>query len=485
MYDHEALSADLPTPRDDEPAGLRQDILDELVDHLGCAYNRELLRGAGAVEARRRVMERFGDPAAVARRLWFDAMRGKIMAQRVMIATCLVVTLASLSLAGGMYVQSVVAQRASARDVIKAMLAQNERAHASQQEMLKQLHEMSEAIRNPRSPDWNPVKFRIIEETPDGPPVAGCSITINQVGPPATKISRSRISDASGIADFGVVNPGEYNFQIDGYWGEGRLNGSGTLAVEPSSQVNKVIVCPKTLLERVAVRIRCAWPADLEKEGLVLEAPFAIGSPPQSDVSWSVQHRWTSGPAQGIFFGDAAAAAYSSTRPVFCGPGTASAEIFNHMAGLYFFCLQSSPQEIRAAVLAKDIRAIQTPAESFMWERGRYHLSSLIVLRPIRPAEGEGGLRQFQVLVESTSWRGGGPGRPYRIKPPTEEEFETAGFGFVDEMRIQSGDLLELPAAYWARLATSFEAQPGQVNEWTIPLPDELIKSVREKLKAK
>ena len=44
---HDTLSADLPPPRDDEPAGLRQDILDELADHLACAYNRELLRGRG------------------------------------------------------------------------------------------------------------------------------------------------------------------------------------------------------------------------------------------------------------------------------------------------------------------------------------------------------------------------------------------------------------------------------------------------------
>ena len=36
----------LPPPRDDEPASLRQDIIDELADHLACAYNRELLRGA-------------------------------------------------------------------------------------------------------------------------------------------------------------------------------------------------------------------------------------------------------------------------------------------------------------------------------------------------------------------------------------------------------------------------------------------------------
>ena len=50
--------------------------------------------------ARQRVLERFGDPAAVARRLWLDAMKGKIMAQRVLIATCLVVMLACCHFGG-------------------------------------------------------------------------------------------------------------------------------------------------------------------------------------------------------------------------------------------------------------------------------------------------------------------------------------------------------------------------------------------------
>src|SRR6266481_5816047 len=90
----------LPPPRDDEPASLRQDILDELADHLNSSYHRELLRGFDPAAARARAWERFGDPAAVARRLWLDAMKGKIMAQRVLIATCLVVTAASLSLVG-------------------------------------------------------------------------------------------------------------------------------------------------------------------------------------------------------------------------------------------------------------------------------------------------------------------------------------------------------------------------------------------------
>ena len=62
----DTISAELPPTRDDEPASLRRDIVDELADHLACSYNRELLRGADATEARQRVLHRFGDPAAVA-----------------------------------------------------------------------------------------------------------------------------------------------------------------------------------------------------------------------------------------------------------------------------------------------------------------------------------------------------------------------------------------------------------------------------------
>ena len=79
---------------------LRQDILDELNDHLVCAYHREILRGVDSSVARRRVLEQFGDPAAVACRLWLDAMRGKIMAQRAVIGTCVLVAAACLALVG-------------------------------------------------------------------------------------------------------------------------------------------------------------------------------------------------------------------------------------------------------------------------------------------------------------------------------------------------------------------------------------------------
>ena len=42
---------------------------------------------------------------------------------------------------------------------------------------------------------------------------------------------------------------------------------------------------------------------------------------------------------------------------------------------------------------------------------------------------------------------------------------------------------VELPPEFWDNVDTAFEARPGQVNEWTIPLPDALIKAVRAALK--
>ena len=62
MEFRDGLSVELPSPRDDEPASLRDDILDELADHLGCAYRREQLRGADSATARNRVLQQFGDP---------------------------------------------------------------------------------------------------------------------------------------------------------------------------------------------------------------------------------------------------------------------------------------------------------------------------------------------------------------------------------------------------------------------------------------
>ncbi|QDT44347.1 hypothetical protein Pan241w_44560 [Gimesia alba] len=75
---------DFPSKRDDEPSSLRQDIIDELTDHFACALNRELLKNPDELTAKQRVLNQFGDPIKIARQLWLDAMKEKIMSQRIM-----------------------------------------------------------------------------------------------------------------------------------------------------------------------------------------------------------------------------------------------------------------------------------------------------------------------------------------------------------------------------------------------------------------
>ena len=97
--DANELSARLPPSRDDEPPSLRQDILDELADHLACAKHREMLTTNDEAKAEQRVLDKFGDPREVARKLWFQAMWSRIMSQRwllsamgALVAICLCLT---------------------------------------------------------------------------------------------------------------------------------------------------------------------------------------------------------------------------------------------------------------------------------------------------------------------------------------------------------------------------------------------------------
>ena len=46
--------------------------------------NREVLKNPDEQLAKQRVLNQFGDPIKIARQLWLDAMKEKIMSQRIM-----------------------------------------------------------------------------------------------------------------------------------------------------------------------------------------------------------------------------------------------------------------------------------------------------------------------------------------------------------------------------------------------------------------
>ena len=98
------LLADLPPPDDFEPSSLRDDIRDELQDHLQCAFRREVLRDGDEPAAQTRVLNRFGDPKQLARRLWWQAMWSRVMGKKLLAGLQWAVTLAAVFCAGAVYV---------------------------------------------------------------------------------------------------------------------------------------------------------------------------------------------------------------------------------------------------------------------------------------------------------------------------------------------------------------------------------------------
>ena len=487
MKFHDALSSLLPPPRDDEPANLRQDILDELGDHLACAYNRELLRGVDSSVARQRVLERFGDPAAVARRLWFDAMKGKIMVNRLLIATCLVVMAAcgmSVALAWRWVNQDQLQRTRAAAESIEAnrrladVLVQ---AQTTNKDMLNRLSEMSDAMRHPRSPDWNPVSFKLTEETPNGPPVDKANLMLTRSGesPPKTF---QRISDASGTADFGAVPPGDYSFGIIQFFRDGTQSTSGQLDVQPGSEIHKAIVCPKAPPEKVPVRFKFAWPPDLDTRGLLLYAPFTFTERTlDAGLQWKLQDVFIPQMPNGLNGRGGGVRYYRATRSVLWSPdGSPLTEIAN-LGGLHLWKTEKSEQ-VFGDILERELRERAPGEQDVKWEAGHYRIGELMVVRPAR-GQAFKMKRRFDVLGRCCAPNFG---QQLLIGPPDEGVLpmiypQIAGPGYSQQ--FASKDVI--PKGRWADDVDHFEARPGQINEWTIPLPDELISAVRAATKRK
>jgi hypothetical protein len=458
MEFRESLSTDLPAPRDDEPAGLRQAILDELADHLACSYNRELLRGAKPGEARRRVIERFGDPAGVARRLWFDAMREKIMGQRVLIATCVMVTAACFGMVGLVWNQSnrSAAQAAEANRRLAKLLTE---AQSTNQEMLRQLQAIAKASQSPRSPDWIPVTFRLAVEKPDGPPAVGYELALGRgQGGAAKPEAIHRRSDATGLADFGVVQPGdwEYSIQAGGWQVTGGLN------AVPGTSVIKEIVCPKAPSDSVQLKVRVDWPASLADKNLVAVALFKQESETyQPPLVWGTD----------------------SSVQVICRP---RGEPIMLSLDFEFSAKDSRRAEQSAPSMIGDPFLDSALAEGGIHGRipsdapipsmqkaplyvlaGRYSLVRLLLLRSLSDhRDTEAG--EFELL---TLMNQGQQQLQVRV---LNEEMTPLQIGFLRgrPMKLSSPE----PFGH-------FEVRPSQTAEWVISLPEEMIKEAEKRLK--
>ncbi len=112
---------------------------------------------------------------------------------------------------------------------------------------------------------------------------------------------------------------------------------------------------------------------------------------------------------------------------------------------------------------------------------GSFLVRRLIVLRPCarqnKAIEGE----RFAVLAHTGETNGD------QFEVQTYSSDPAGGkdpLGVGDRLTRYKGGVT-VAASYWRQLEGRFSVRPGQVNDWTLPLPEELINAVRQQLEAK
>ncbi|HEY2839051.1 MAG TPA: hypothetical protein VGJ26_07885 [Pirellulales bacterium] len=271
----EERSAGLPQPRPDEPAALRQDIADELADHLRCAARREQqanasgepLSDSAALQA---AIDRFGEPAALARRLWWDAMKGRIMAQRFLAVMATTATVASLFACYLLWrsLQLAQAQQQASLDAQRAAMAA----------MIAELKSSKQAD----GAQWQTLKFRLVDV--QAKPVKGTVYCSSNDKSPINETIRT---GADGVASF-FLPPGPYTarFQYNSLMAE------SAILLAPRSQ-EKTIVCPTAEQKRAPV----SFAMELTDKSSLAHAPkpvFFIAVIQKTaitvdDLSWRLQ----------------------------------------------------------------------------------------------------------------------------------------------------------------------------------------------------
>jgi hypothetical protein len=392
------------------------------------------------------------------------------MSRRILVVTCISLAAVCLTMVALMGIQAARAERQAAmanERLADAMM----QAKLVQAEMLKKLDEMSKAAQSPRSADWIPVTFHLSDETGAGSPAANFRVSLGRGTNGSNRGDAiRRVSTETGIVDCGVVQPGdwEYSLIVPGEQGEFAWTATGTLNVVPGTTIEQSIICPKPARTAVTIRPRVKWPADLADKNLVLCAQFQhMGLTFQPPLTWTT----------GGFFWE-----------VFLGPEPDTVYRFKGTT-LYFWQLGSlkKPRDLMSAPFFAEARGWDPPlevAENSGWQRGDYHLTKLVVLQPTTTASPDRNSRRFHVLGYAA-----GPVVVDALyvfeKPPDENADPNAPLSGPPSMTLgpKSPGVLELTSNSTEPKAFRFSAEEGKLNEWTIPLPEQLLQALREKLK--
>ena len=207
------------------------------------------------------------------------------MLQKLTLALVCIVAIASATACGLMWTLArefqAVAEKAQAanadllaqgRDANAQLLKQsrdaNAELHKQNQKMLEQLTTLANRPAQPApSLEWNPLKIRVVKNDKKKTPAQGFTVDVS--GYLVSAVEKSEVemqTDENGLADFGLVRPGNFSATVRAPWGETRRF---TVNVQPGKAYEKQILAPTGPLEPIQVQPIVKW-KDLEELDVVL-----------------------------------------------------------------------------------------------------------------------------------------------------------------------------------------------------------------------
>jgi hypothetical protein len=431
------------------------------------------------------------------------------MTQRILVACCVLLVLVSFGMAVLLWTQTqqsrataekyramLARQMAEIQEAQQALAAkQLADSRSSQQEMLKQLKELSSSVSRSRAPEWIPVKFKLTEERENGPPAVGVIARLGKGSGGSRKDEAIvRVSDSQGLIDFGVVQPGDWEFQLERAVDEiGAWNLRGQINTVPAMTIDKRIVCPPISKEPARVSVRMTPPEALVKRD---QAPCVLASFVHRGQTYQPLLQWNFHPA------------FSKGRTSFSfldGPhlerrglvefGLVQFWRLGDLSRYPGYEAKASKDEVAASkgdersklgpvhvdVAANDLK--QMPGEIDVVP-GTYQLQRLVLVRPIAGQAAGDKRDRFEFISMAES-----PGsvRGVWILPPAQlDVFRVApsDSGKQTEPPLGSGPMpntLSKPidVEFWSETVGHFEARSGETREWTVPLPESLLETVQ------
>lgn len=248
----DTLAGGVPVDPSPGPPELRNDILDELGDHLSCAMQRELRRTDDEDAARSAVLERFGDPLLIARELWWGAVKERVMRDRILIGVTAVAVVICIGATLVAY-QAVQRERLE-RDVLMQQLETMKQSMSA----MTSTRGVMKSEENGQSSDWASLRVKIVQDTPERPAATGMSVWVKgKLFNEGEDTISGKVND-EGVVELGPVRPGVVQIGASGglLW----MPGGKSLVLYPGTTREFEIVRP-VLDERVGrVRPILKWP---------------------------------------------------------------------------------------------------------------------------------------------------------------------------------------------------------------------------------